>query len=178
MFRNHIHFDDFSIAERGGQVLLIRAIKNQMTEIEYKGGYYAYAPQAFNKLFLGKILDFKENDLIYGGKLQRLNRGLEEDQNAIQNNELDKLISYYQRTHFIEIPKLFKEASRLNVLPEELLKSKAFEMIKSDFTNHLKMTILFNWRGIWIYKGQYFFCGSSKLISFCFFLFCFFKKSN
>lgn len=176
MFRNHIHFDDFSIAERGGQVLLIRAIKNQMTEIEYKGGYYAYAPQAFNKLFLGKILDFKEYDLTYGGKLQRLNRGLEEDQNSIQNNELDKLISYYQRAHFIEIPKLFKEASRLNVLPEELLKSTAFKMIKSDFITHLKMSILFNWRGIWIYKGQHFLVALANLFLFVSFYFVFAKS--
>lgn len=156
MLRNYVQFNDFSIAERGGMVLMIRLVKNQMTDEEYKGGYYAYGPSAFNDLFMGKLLGFSDNDLTYGGKLQRLNRALPEDEIALRNGNIENLVSFYQRANYQVFPEISKKAVDNGIVPEELFKEEAFKIIKGNFIQHLKMSLLFSWRGIWIYKGKHF----------------------
>lgn len=73
MLRNYYHFNQFKIAARGGQVLLIRAYQNDMTWTEVKGAFYYWAPQGFQPI-IGAALGFSEKDLMKGGVLQRFNR--------------------------------------------------------------------------------------------------------
>ena len=44
MYRNHQHFGSFQIAERGGAVLYVRAVKDGMSAEEFRGSFYVWAP--------------------------------------------------------------------------------------------------------------------------------------
>lgn len=166
MLRNYTQFNDLTIAKGGGIVLLNRAIMNQMTDEEYIGGYYAYGPSAFNDLFMGRLLGFINDDLSYGGKLQRLNRGLTEDEKALSENRTDDFTSYFYIINNQLIPELSVEANAKGVAPESIYKSQAFKIIKGDLIQHVKMSLLFSWRGIWIYRGQHFFVALMNLLLF------------
>lgn len=175
MIRNHFQFNDLSISKGGGVVLLNRAFMNQMTDEEYIGGYYAYGPEAFNDLFMGKLLGFNQEDLLYGGKLQRLNRGLVEDLQALKENRTEEFVSYFFIINNQLIPKLSKVANEGGISPESVFKAKAYKIINEDFLNHLKMSLLFFWRGIWIYKGQHLIVALANLALFASVFIIFFK---
>jgi hypothetical protein len=155
MTRNYLQAGNFSLTERGGEVLLIRAIKNQMTPVEFRGGFYAYAPEALQKNYFEKILGYEEKDLAYGGKLQRLNRGHLEDSVALAEGRGEDLVSYLRIAQF-----KFRNDERLMLdgssSQDRDVSSKglALKMILNHPINHLKTSFLYGWRGIWFYKGR------------------------
>lgn len=155
MIRNKVVFDDFAISERGGIILLIRAIKNQMTDEEFWGGFYAYAPKAIQSNFFEPFFGFNPNDLEVGGYLVRLNRFNKNDVEAINSGNPENTLSYLQQTIRIRIPELYKKAELNSELPDKLIKDEAMDMIISNPINHLKLSFLFAWRGIWIYLGNH-----------------------
>jgi len=70
--RNYYLFGTARVSERGGIVLMYRALKDQMSWTEYLGSFYYWAPRGSG--LIGKILGFNAADLNKGGRLQRLNR--------------------------------------------------------------------------------------------------------
>ena len=78
MARNYVQLGEFQLAERGGVVLYLRALKNGMTSDEYRGAFYFWAPKPLQPA-IGRMLGFSWSDLQRGGRLQRLNRKPEAD---------------------------------------------------------------------------------------------------
>ncbi len=149
MLRNYFNFNDFSISQRGGDVLLTRAAKNQMTWDEYSGSFYVYSPKWIRKNVFEKFLGFNNGDLLPGGRFVRLIRYQPGDAEAIKAGNVEKTISYYARVRAV-ISKKDIEYSKQGLpiyLVDEDIKKLAIDMIKNDPIKHLLMTIPFLWRG-------------------------------
>lgn len=172
MYRNKQIFDEFTIAQRGGIVLLTRAVKNEMNINEFKGAFYVYSPplNSFFETYLG----FKRSDQAENGYLTRLIRRRGNDIKAEMIGEPSKAVSYFSRAFAIQQKvriNLFKEYHKdrfidketlikiyLNEFPEVIpksdkqLKKIAVEKILNNPWAHAKATILFAWRGIFSFN--------------------------
>src|SRR5690606_711960 len=100
MMRNYVTLGQFQLAERGGVVLLVRAVKDGMTAEEAKGTLYVWSPRRFQPA-IGRLLGFSSSDLLRGGRLQRLNRTTQsdfyaDDLAAEAAGMPEKAISYYR----------------------------------------------------------------------------------
>jgi len=155
MVRNHQHFGVYQIAERGGQVLMIRATKNMMTPEEYLGSFYFWAPHG--RFIIGPILGFTPDDLNKrGGRLQHLNRENQSDFNlddraAERAGQPEKAVSYYRRAR-AEWRRMILEctaegAQYPSLCADKELKKRALALIVQHPFRHLAMTIPFLWRG-------------------------------
>lgn len=154
MYRNLQQMGYFQLAERGGVVLLVRAYKDGMTWEEFRGAFYVWAPNAL-KGPMGKVLGFSPDDMQRGGRLQRLNRGpsdfVEADEQADLSGRPDLAISYY-RTARAERVKLERElqieaGSKADAEVDEIIKTRAMDIIKAHPIKHLAVTPAFIWRG-------------------------------
>jgi 4-amino-4-deoxy-L-arabinose transferase-like glycosyltransferase len=159
MFRNYHHFGQFKITDRGGRVLLIRAIKNEMNCLEAKGAFYHWAPQGYQPA-LGRLLGFSEQDLMKGGSLQRLNRHMfvkdsdfeETDTKAAAEGRPEEAISFLfiARAERFKANRMFKDQGATYPVQEadRYLQDKAMTMIKEHPFRHILLTPLFLWRGV------------------------------
>lgn len=156
MLRNHIQLGTSSISDRGGEVLLIRALKNQMTNEEYRGGFYAYAPDVLQTEIFERFFRFKKEDLWDGGRLQRLNRGLKSDSVALSEERFEDVKSFLRvaQLEHRNLTNYYGSNSEIQN-PDEGSKSKALNLIFAYPLNHLKASFLYGWRGIWFYRGRH-----------------------
>ena len=75
MLRNYVLLDSMEIVgEAAPVVLMVRAAKNKMSWTEYRGSFYAWAPNGLLRKAASALSGFTEADLGRGGRLQRLNR--------------------------------------------------------------------------------------------------------
>lgn len=155
MLRNHGQFGTFAIADRGGMVLLIRAVKDRMTAEEYRGAFYVWAPSALRPA-VGRLLGFAPRDLQRGGRLQHLNRYPSadfhaDDVAAEQAGRPDLAISYYRQAR-AQRQQLYNEARPGAELSEidRTLQDRAFDMIREKPVSHLATTLPFLWRGAFV----------------------------
>lgn len=151
MLRNQARFGSPEIADRGGLVLITRAVKNGMTDAEYVGTFYAYAPRIL-QWPIGLITGYRQKDLQAGGRLERLKRGANPgDELAGEEGRVEDAISYYWRAKAMRAPllKAFIKAGHPNPLAaaDAELKKRAIEMIKAEPMRHARMTLPFMWRG-------------------------------
>jgi hypothetical protein len=149
--RNYYHFGSPSLAERGGAVLYIRALKNEMTWLEYAGGFYAWAPYTWAKVLLGETLGFTKGDLEKGNRLQRLNRSIPGDREHAAAGRPDLATSYYRRA-LAERSRIRMEfASQGHSAPggaaDQVLERRAMQKILEKPLSHLSTVPLFLWRG-------------------------------
>ena len=156
MMRNYLIFGDYTIAERGGNVLLTRAVKNRMTDEEYRAAFYVYAPGSMKHRFFESILGFEQSNLAPGGKYVRLIRHQPGEQDAIKAGNPDATISYYGLRSAIENRMLreLQNAGQDTRQVDQMQKALAFELIKADPVAHAKTTLPFAWRGIWSFAGK------------------------
>ena len=155
MARNHQAFGTYSIAERGGIVLLIRAVKDRMSAEEYRGAFYAWAPPAL-KPVIGPMLGFGPRDLQRGGPLQRLNRYPSadfhaDDVAAERAGRPDLAISYYRQAR-AQRQQLYDEigATLGSSEVDRRLQERALGMIGEQPLRHLATTVPFLWRGAFV----------------------------
>lgn len=176
MVRNYIQFGDLAIAQRGGIVLLVRALKNNMTTNEYIGGFYVYAPEKLRE-HMSNFLGFNPRSLDQGGEYQRLIRRKlgDADWGAEIMAQPERATSYFSKAFAIQQTvrlNLFKQKHPgINFLTENDLmlihqgradfsmmkadkevKLLAIKLIRQNFLNHLKGTVLFAWRGLWSFN--------------------------
>ncbi len=157
MLNNYAKNGHLTISQRGGVILMIRAYNNQMTAEEAQGAFYAWAPVPLKNL-IGSTLGFSRDDLSKGGRLQRLNihgnqAFVKEDWAAEIAGRPEDALTFYTagRAEGVKLQRELKadgvESSREQV--DMLLRAKAVSMILTDPINHLRMTPLFFWRGLW-----------------------------
>ncbi len=155
MLRNWVSVGNFQVTQRGGVVLMVRALKDMMTPEEYIGAFYVWAPQTLQAP-LGRLLGFSPADLQRGGRLQHLNRSpdsdfADADIRAEQAGRPQDAISYYRRGRAERI-KLQHELDaagvpNADVEADRILQQQAMSIIKAHPLKHLATTIPFLWRG-------------------------------
>ena len=154
LYRNWQRFGVLEISGRSGDVLMLRATKNDMTPVEYLGAFYVWAPKPVRPL-VGQVLGFGSQDLARGGRLQRLNRGDSDfhadDLAAERNGRPEDAISFHSRVR-AERQRLraqFIAAGHPHpeIATDEILQQRALEHIRSHPWRHLAATLPFLWRG-------------------------------
>lgn len=155
MYRNYVYLGKFEVAGRGPIVLMTRAYKSQMTDEEFKGAFYAYAPASLKKT-MRKITGFNGRDRELGGRLQRFYRAYAHDETCRDLFKENCAIAYYyqasiryniiMRTYQQLYPNDVKKAT---LLGEKAAKSYAINLIKNNPWGHLRTTLVFAWRGAW-----------------------------
>lgn len=174
MLRNYHHFDDFAIAQRGGAVLLTRAMKNQMTADEFRGAFYVYAPAEIKRIpaFRSYLHGEEAAD-----RYARLFRNRPGDIEAIEAGDVDAATSFFCKSRAWCIK--LGEGGELDGRDVDRRAQKiALGMIKAEPAKHLLTTIPFAWRQIWSFGntnplqpgGGSAFAVAANLISFAVFL--------
>lgn len=152
MLRNQMLFGSPKLADRGGAVLMERAIKNGMTSAEYAGTLYAYAPLVLKKP-IAALMGYRPEDLLAGGQFQRLQRfsNRRSDRKAINEGRINDVVSYHNRAVGIMESKqtAFNAAGHPNPFgaADAELQNEATAMIKTNLLDHFAMILPFMWRG-------------------------------
>lgn len=145
--RNYVHFDRPVLSSRGGQVLLTRATKNGMTDDEYRGAWFAYAPRPL-RWVASRLTGFDKRDLEDDGRLERLMRYVDlRDRVAPEQGRPDEAVSYFAKVKAIRRQLEMQHPDADGVTIDRMLKQRAVALIKADPMAHLKTTPLFMWRG-------------------------------
>jgi hypothetical protein len=157
VYRNHQLLGTTHIAQRGGEALYERALEDRMSTVEYVGSFYVWAPRALQG-WLGSRLRFSKDDLMRGGRLQRLN---DDVSSAFYSDDVkwefagrpDQAISFYSKARaqreqlllMLDPPGHSTQRSYIRV--DEILESQAVSMIKERPGAHLALTLPLLWRG-------------------------------
>lgn len=158
LYRNWQQFGVIQISTRGGEVLAIRATKNYMTPVEYRGAFYVWAPKPMRPL-VGDMLGFGPQDLMRGGRLQRLNRHHNSDfyagdVAAQRNGRPEEVISFYLKPSAEKnrLKRQFEAAGHPHPgdAADDALLHQALHRIRSDPGRHLAATLPFLWRGAFL----------------------------
>jgi hypothetical protein len=159
MLRNLHHFSELEVSRRGGRVLLVRAYKSNMTDEEWRGSFFAYAPKGIQAA-LGALQGFSESDLESGGRLERLARSSNSarDERAQARGTPEAAVSYYRSglAEWVQMRKRF--ADRGHPAPaqaaDEAAKGRAADLILGNPLGHLKTSLSFAWRGMWVFESK------------------------
>jgi hypothetical protein len=154
MIRNYVQLGAFSIAERGGVILLMRAEKNRMSWDEYRGAFFVWAPPKLQPL-VGRILGYSLSDFERGGRLERLNRyeGTEFHRHELQaelSGKPEDAVTFYHkaRAQRVQLQKQFAEhGAPPDTTVDDILQQRALSMIGAHPFRHLAMVLPFLWRG-------------------------------
>jgi hypothetical protein len=155
MYRNFLQLGSFQLSQRAGVVLMYRALKDQMTPLEYRGSFYVWAPNSVRSL-AGRILGFTPADLRRGGRLQHLNISEDadfahDDIAAERAGRPELSLTYYRKARAertqIEMQLAQAGDSQAELHGDEILKKRAAAMIMAQPGRWLVLTIPFLWRG-------------------------------
>jgi hypothetical protein len=153
MARNYVQLGEFQLAERGGVVLYLRALKNEMTADEYRGAIYFWAPKPLQPA-LKSLLGVSSSDLQRGGRLQRLNRLPEadfyrDDIAAWRAAKPDEAITFIRKAlaEQLRLQRLAVANGESAESADAELQRRAVAMIAEAPARHLATTPLFLWRG-------------------------------
>jgi hypothetical protein len=154
--RNAMEFGKPAIAKGGGIVLLIRSAYDTMSTHEFWGAFYAYAPERMQKDLFEAHLGFSEAQLQCGGSLERLQRDLPCDEEAIEAGQFANLRSFYQKGKRGLPTQIRQEAERQgkDSSGEDLLQAAALKRIRSAPIQHLLVSLPLSWRGMWSFENQ------------------------
>ena len=145
--RNHAHFDQLSLSGRGGHVLLTRAVKNEMTQEEYRGAWFAYAPRPL-RWVTSRLTGFDKSDLAEGGRLVRLMRHVDpRDRAAEAAGRPHDAVSYFAKVKAMRAELQMRRPEADSLAIDDTLKQRALAMIAAAPLAHLAATPLFLWRG-------------------------------
>ncbi len=151
MVRNYRYFGSADITDRGGHVLYIRALQNQMTDEEYVGAIYSWASEGPVKKLIGAAFGLSPEDDSKGGRLQRLQQQAPDDYEAYRSGNTTQAISYYGRGR-AELTKLHHQLASQGIAnpagaADAQLKQRAILLIADDPLSHISMIPLYLWRG-------------------------------
>ena len=153
--RNFQAFGRPAISDRGGFVLYTRALMNQVTPVEYRGGFYVWARPLLQP-YVGSRLGFSPQDLYPGGRLERLGGGVpgtavyDQGRAAERAGRPEDTISFYHRARAERI-RLEREFTRNHdpipgLSADGVLQRKGMMLIKGDVWADLAMVVPLLWR--------------------------------
>ncbi|HEX2492955.1 MAG TPA: hypothetical protein VHK24_04205 [Steroidobacter sp.] len=157
LYRNWREFGTLEITDRAGAILILRAVKNDMTPLEYRGAFYVWAPKPLRPL-VGSLLGFGPKDLMRGGRLQRLNRSDSDfhadDVAAQRAGRPEDAVSFYYKTRAErnQLRRQFQAAGhpQPELAADEVLQTQALDRIRHHPWRHLAATPPFLWRGAFL----------------------------
>lgn len=156
MGRNLLEFGKPAIARGGGTVLLIRSVYDRMNPEEFRGAFYAYAPEKLREEVFEKRLGYSPDLLQCGGPLERLVRDLPCDEESMEQGRHEELRGFYQ-TGKRKLPvQLYQQArdSGFQGNREDLIRRAAIERIQAAPLRHLMVSLPLSWRGMWSFENQ------------------------
>ncbi len=168
MTRNYLQFGDFAIAQRGGEVLYTRAVKDGMSAEEYRGAFYAYAPPVLRHEVFEDVLGFHVEDLQPGGRYERLRRSPPGEPEIVKLGDVEGAVSYFGKAKAMRI-RLEKQMAAAGLPAGEadrVLQEKAWDMILGAPGKHLATTVPFAWRGLWSFPIRSLAAASVNLLAF------------
>jgi 4-amino-4-deoxy-L-arabinose transferase-like glycosyltransferase len=154
--RNHALFGVWAVADRGGLSLYTRVLKDQMSDEEFRGAFYAWTPGPLQGL-VGRATGFGPQDLQPGGRLHRFPHAaddtpLHEKERAAEREgrPADALAWYYQGR--AERVKRTREAEARGephppLAADQSLQRDALAWMKAHPGPHLKLSLPYLWRG-------------------------------
>lgn len=150
MLRNLVRFGEFSIADRGGEVLLLRAYEDQVTPAEYAGVWCAFSPGRLQGAVCA-LTGHSPPDLRPGGALGRFSRATPPDARAVQAAAEAGAgpvagLSFYHtaKERFRVLNGRFQSTTRADVAARR----EAVALIAAAPGRHLAMTPAYLWRGL------------------------------
>lgn len=157
MLRNYQDLGQFSIAQRGGEVLYDRAVADQMTRDEYVGSFYLFAPYPLNGA-LRRLLGYSNSDKEEGGRLQRINSLAlgptsfsNRDVSAEVNARPQDALTYFHRAGAERVQLVNQLAAAGNPQPEltadRELQARALAMIVHHPFRHMALIPMYLWEG-------------------------------
>jgi 4-amino-4-deoxy-L-arabinose transferase-like glycosyltransferase len=165
--RNQINFGVPKVAARGGVVLWIRALSNQMNDEEWLGAFYVYGPPEYAKR-LRKLLGYSSAHEAMEGPLRRLNQRSKSsfgksDRKAERRGEPDRAVSFYRAAR-ADRTKLRREFSaqgyaHTTILADRELQRLALTRITAEPLRHLRTIPVFLWRIMWPVSPEISFLG-------------------
>jgi hypothetical protein len=156
MLRNALVLETAELSGRAG-VLYGRALMNGMTLEEVYGSIYIDGPQLYHRLVAGTRLAAQPEDLLAGGRWQRLNRGASDfvlnDIVAARDGRPEDAISFHRQvaaTHARERERLTAQGvQHVEVELERWFRSEGLRLIREQPGRHALMTLPAAWRGFW-----------------------------
>ncbi len=155
MLRNYVLLGSTEIVGSAAPVvLMVRAAKNKMSWTEYRGSFYAWAPNGLLRKAASALSGFTEADLGRGGRLQRFNRSSDSefyasDMEAVRAGRPEDAVSFLKAAQ-AEKQKVKRELLSQGYTPldaERELQRRVIRQILGEPLKHLAMTVPFLWRG-------------------------------
>ena len=157
--RNHAQMQSTEIsAGRSGYILLKRAMIDQITDDEFKAGFYLFGPQPYKRLVAGTGLDVKADEAVKReGRLARLNGArsdfIADDTRAFYAGHPEQVISFYRRAAavHVQLTRLFEQAhdAHPTLSADKVMQKVALQQFADHPWRHLKVSLLMFWRGFW-----------------------------
>ena len=145
MARNAVAFDTWSVSDRGGLMLWMRALYSEATPEEHRGMWYVFAPDPL-KSQVGRVVGIDEEDVL--GPLRRINH--------LHPDDRDDPRSFYRlaRADRVTGMEAYFEAgvptrAKSRLLADRDLMRNGLQVLRSDPIAFLDQVPVFLWRGLW-----------------------------
>lgn len=144
--RNFYYFDSFSITNRSGLIMLIRAYANQMSFHQISGFIADQSPPPFSNLFSN-----------VSKKLGGTGHYLHRDKQIELQNDPEEIQHFYHKARAQRI-KFSREESNINQKSlhhiDKKLKEMAIPILLSHPIKHILMSFVFAYRGFWNFRSM------------------------
>jgi hypothetical protein len=157
LLRNQLNFGTLKVASRGGVVLWIRALSNQMNDEEWRGAFYVYGPREYAARML-PLLGYSSVHDALEGPLRRLNQRSKSsfgksDREAERRGEPDRAVTFYRaaRAERVKLTRKYWKEGDPNpaIAADRELQTRALNRIAREPLSHLLTTPVFFWRIMW-----------------------------
>ena len=145
MARNAVAFDTWSVSDRGGLMLWMRALYSEATPEEHRGMWYVFAPDPLRPA-VGRVLGVDEQDVL--GPLRRVNHLHPEDRDDPRSfYRLARVDRVTGTDTYLTTGVLTRAQARL--LADRDLMRRGLQVLRSDPLAFLAQAPVFLWRGLW-----------------------------
>ena len=145
MARNAAAFDTWSVSDRGGLMLWMRALYSEATPEEQRGLWYVFAPDPLRPA-VGRVIGISEQDVL--GPLRRANH--------LHPDDRDDPRSFYRLARADRVTGTgaylaagVSTRAQARVLADSDLMADGLRVLRSDPIAFLDQAPVFLWRGLW-----------------------------
>lgn len=143
---------------RAGYVMFKRGLMDQMSDTEFRLGFYLYGPQLYKDSVAGTDLAIRlPEDVERGGRMQWLNPYTSsfqaEDNQAIYAGRPDLSFTYYRKAAAVyqQVKQILVDGGhpRPDLTADQIMKRVAMQTMLEHPVDHLEVSVLLFWRGFW-----------------------------
>lgn len=159
LLRNQLLLNSLEVSSgRSGYVLFKRALLDQISDAEFKAGFYLFGPNVYQQAVAGTSLQLLPGEATRrDGRAARLNGAASEfllsDKSALYAGRPDHVVSFYNRSAavYVQLVKIFKAGHhpQPEAAADRLMQKVALRYMLAHPLDHLKTSVLLFWRGFW-----------------------------